>query len=123
MSFLHKFTPRFNSLASAINRTRSRFTSTVITSPSSTSTSSPLSALRNHLLDNPNGSGRRIVGYWLAGCTGAVFGIIVFGGLTRLTESGLSMVDWKLIHFKAPQNQSEWQAYFALYQQYPEYQV
>lgn len=87
------------------------------------STASPLRALRNHLLFNPNGSGKRIVGYWLAGCTGAVFGIIVFGGLTRLTESGLSMVDWKLVHFQAPRNEAEWQAYFALYQQYPEYQV
>jgi hypothetical protein len=65
----------------------------------------------------------RAVGYWLLGSSAAVFGIIVFGGLTRLTESGLSMVDWKLIHFKAPQNEHEWQEYFVKYQQFPEYQV
>jgi hypothetical protein len=29
---------------------------------------------------------------WIAGCTATVFGIVVVGGLTRLTESGLSMV-------------------------------
>jgi cytochrome c oxidase assembly protein subunit 15 len=85
--------------------------------------STPSSKFTAHLLGNPNGSGKRIVGYWLAGCSAAVFGIIVFGGLTRLTESGLSMVDWKLIHFKAPQSETEWEAYFALYQQYPEYKM
>ncbi len=93
------------------------FSSLAAKAPSSTS------KLTAHLLANPNGSGKRVVGYWLAGCSAAVFGIIVFGGLTRLTESGLSMVDWKLIHFKAPQNEAEWEAYFTLYQKYPEYQM
>lgn len=67
--------------------------------------------------------GRKLVGYWLLGTSGAVFGMIVLGGLTRLTESGLSMVDWKLIHFKAPQSEQEWQDYFLKYQQFPEYQL
>ena len=31
------------------------------------------------------------VGYWLLGCAGMVYGIVVVGGLTRLTKSGLSM--------------------------------
>jgi len=65
----------------------------------------------------------RIVGYWLAGSSAMVFGIIVVGGLTRLTESGLSMVDWKLIHFKPPTSEQEWLAYFDKYKQFPEYQV
>lgn len=80
------------------------------------------SALTTRLLQEGNG-GKRIVGYWLAGTSAAVFGIIVFGGLTRLTESGLSMVDWKLVHFSAPRNEEEWQEYFEKYQQFPEYKM
>ena len=67
--------------------------------------------------------GKKIVGYWLAGTSAAVFGIIVFGGLTRLTESGLSMVDWKLVHFSAPKNDQEWQCYFDKYKEFPEYKM
>ena len=80
------------------------------------------SGLSSRLLSEGNG-GKKIVGYWLAGTSAAVFGIIVFGGLTRLTESGLSMVDWKLIHFSAPNNDKEWQAYFDKYKEFPEYKV
>lgn len=79
-------------------------------------------ALKTKLLAEGNG-GKKIVGYWLAGTSAAVFGIIVFGGLTRLTESGLSMVDWKLIHFSAPKNEDEWEAYFDKYKEFPEYQL
>ena len=78
--------------------------------------------LSSKLLAEGNG-GKKIVGYWLAGTSAAVFGIIVFGGLTRLTESGLSMVDWKLIHFSAPKNESEWEEYFEKYKEYPEYKM
>ncbi|CAD6622311.1 BJ4_G0004780.mRNA.1.CDS.1 [Saccharomyces cerevisiae] len=35
------------------------------------------------------------VAYWLIGTSGLVFGIVVLGGLTRLTESGLSITEWK----------------------------
>lgn len=80
------------------------------------------SSLPSRLLVEGNG-GKKIVGYWLAGTSAAVFGIIVFGGLTRLTESGLSMVDWKLIHFSAPKNDEEWQAYFDKYKEFPEYKM
>lgn len=81
-----------------------------------------LTPLALKLLEEGNG-GKKIVGYWLAGTSAAVFGIIVFGGLTRLTESGLSMVDWKLIHFSAPKNEDEWKAYFEKYKEFPEYQM
>lgn len=80
------------------------------------------SSLMSKLLAEGNG-GKRIVGYWLAGTSAAVFGIIVFGGLTRLTESGLSMVDWKLIHFSAPKSEQEWQDYFDKYKEFPEYKM
>jgi cytochrome c oxidase assembly protein subunit 15 len=39
----------------------------------------------------------RVVGYWLLGSAASVFGIVVFGGLTRLTESGyVKRVRWSL---------------------------
>lgn len=44
----------------------------------------------------------KTIGLWLAGCSGMVAGAVVLGGVTRLTESGLSMVDWKLIKDMVP---------------------
>jgi len=65
---------------------------------------------------------RKIVGYWLLGCAGACFAQVVLGGVTRLTESGLSMVDWHLIKgMKPPRSQEEWEAYFEKYKQFPEW--
>lgn len=43
---------------------------------------------------------------------------------TRLTESGLSMVDWHLVReMKPPQSQEEWEAEFSKYQQFPEFKM
>jgi cytochrome c oxidase assembly protein subunit 15 len=56
--------------------------------------------------------------------TGAVmiFIMTAIGGITRLTESGLSMVDWNLIMGAIPpMTEAEWQHAFEQYQQYPEY--
>jgi heme a synthase len=58
---------------------------------------------------------------WLFLCSGLVFCIVVVGGLTRLTESGLSMVDWSLLHYKPPQSLEAWVAYFEQYKNSPEY--
>lgn len=58
--------------------------------------------------------------------TGAilVFIMTAIGGITRLTESGLSMVDWKLIMGAIPPLTEEaWQHTFEQYQQFPEYQI
>ncbi len=49
--------------------------------------------------------------------------IIVIGGLTRLTESGLSMVDWELLRgIIPPFTEQAWQEEFANYKKYPEFQ-
>lgn len=65
---------------------------------------------------------KRVVGKWLFGCAGMVFGAVVLGGVTRLTESGLSMVDWKLLKdMKPPQTQQEWIEEFEKYKLFPEY--
>ncbi|CAG8482958.1 6163_t:CDS:2 [Diversispora eburnea] len=65
-----------------------------------------------------------IVGYWLLGISGLTFGIVVLGGLTRLTESGLSIVEWKPITgIIPPMNHSQWNEEFKKYQQFPEYKL
>ena len=57
----------------------------------------------------------------MGGIAGMAFGAIALGGITRLTESGLSMVDWKLFGRKPPTTLKEWQIEFEKYQQSPEY--
>ena len=65
---------------------------------------------------------QKIVGSWMMGCAGMCFGAVILGGVTRLTESGLSMVDWKLLKdMKPPRNQAEWEEEFQRYKEYPEY--
>jgi cytochrome c oxidase assembly protein subunit 15 len=65
----------------------------------------------------------RRVATWLFICCGLVFAMIVLGGVTRLTGSGLSMVDWRpLMGWLPPLTAEEWQRTFEMYQQSPEYQ-
>ena len=61
--------------------------------------------------------------YWLlTGCI-LIFIMVVVGGITRLTHSGLSISNYKLISGTIPpMNDIEWQEAFDLYKQYPEYQ-
>ena len=61
--------------------------------------------------------------YWLfTGCF-LIFIMVVVGGITRLTNSGLSISDYKLITGTIPpMNEQEWTEAFELYKQYPEYQ-
>ena len=61
------------------------------------------------------------LGYWLLGVGGAVFGMVVLGGVTRLTRSGLSMVDWRPQGRLPPQSEAEWAEEFDKYKQFPEY--
>jgi cytochrome c oxidase assembly protein subunit 15 len=61
-------------------------------------------------------------GKWLLGTAGAVVGMIHVGGVTRLTQSGLSMTTWTPLGSLPPITQDEWEAEFARYQTYPEYQ-
>jgi len=60
--------------------------------------------------------------YWLfTGCA-LIFIMVVVGGITRLTHSGLSMPDYKIISGTIPPvNAQEWEKAFDLYKQYPEY--
>ena len=63
-----------------------------------------------------------MVAIWLLVCCGLVFAMVVLGGVTRLTGSGLSMVDWRpIMGALPPLNAAQWQATFDLYQQSPEF--
>ena len=56
---------------------------------------------------------------WLLSITTMVLGIIVIGGLTRLTDSGLSMTDWRpLLGIIPPLNSEDWQKAFDMYANY-----
>ncbi|MBL8703261.1 MAG: COX15/CtaA family protein [Rhodospirillales bacterium] len=64
----------------------------------------------------------RPVALWLFVCAAMVFAMVVIGGITRLTESGLSIVEWKpLIGAIPPLSEADWQALFAKYQTSPQY--
>ncbi|EAA00923.3 AGAP001744-PA [Anopheles gambiae str. PEST] len=71
----------------------------------------------------PQERGSKAVGYWLLGCSGMVFVAVILGGVTRLTESGLSMVTWKLLGEQMPRTDAEWQEEFDRYQQFPEFKL
>jgi len=64
----------------------------------------------------------RAMAWWLYGCCGMVFGMVALGGITRLTGSGLSMVEWKPTGIMPPTTAEAWEEEFRKYKQFPEYQ-
>ncbi len=65
----------------------------------------------------------RAISNWLLWVAALVFLMVVVGGITRLTESGLSMVRWEPVSGAIPPlNAEQWQAEFAAYQASPQYQ-
>ena len=61
---------------------------------------------------------------WLLLITLMIALMIVIGGLTRLTDSGLSITKWQLFSgFFPPLNNSDWENYFNLYKKIPEYEL
>jgi cytochrome c oxidase assembly protein subunit 15 len=70
-----------------------------------------------------NNKNKSVIIWLLSGCL-LIFLMVIIGGITRLTNSGLSMVDWKLIMGAIPPIGDEaWQKTFEQYQQFPEYQM
>ena len=65
---------------------------------------------------------RRAVAAWLFFCAALVFAIVVVGGITRLTRSGLSIVEWQpLVGAIPPLSEADWLELFEKYQQTPEF--
>jgi len=64
----------------------------------------------------------RSIGTWLAVCALSVLAVVVFGGYTRLTYSGLSIVEWEpIVGVVPPVGQAQWDEAFAKYRETPEY--
>jgi len=64
----------------------------------------------------------RALATWLLICCGLVFAMVVLGGVTRLTGSGLSMAEWRpLMGILPPLTDAEWQRVFDVYKQTPEF--
>ena len=71
----------------------------------------------NHKINNQ-------LSLWLISMFWIVSIMIVVGGLTRLTDSGLSITKWQLFSgFLPPLNQEDWISYFNLYKQIPEFKL
>lgn len=66
----------------------------------------------------------RAVAAWLFACCALVFAMVVVGGVTRLTHSGLSIVEWQpIVGTLPPLTDAQWQEAFAKYQSTPEYRL
>ena len=66
----------------------------------------------------------KYISYWLAIMFWIIALMIVVGGLTRLTDSGLSITKWQLFSgILPPLNEVDWNKYFDLYKQIPEYKL
>ena len=67
---------------------------------------------------------KKYLSFWLASMFWVIALMIVVGGLTRLTDSGLSITKWQLFSgILPPMNDLEWIEYFNLYKKIPEYQL
>jgi cytochrome c oxidase assembly protein subunit 15 len=66
----------------------------------------------------------RPVALWLLAICALVAAMVVLGGVTRLTHSGLSMVTWEpIVGAIPPLSEAEWQEAFDAYKRYPEYRL
>jgi cytochrome c oxidase assembly protein subunit 15 len=66
----------------------------------------------------------RAVRWWLYGVAALVFALIVVGGATRLTDSGLSITEWRpLLGILPPLSDADWHDVFEKYRQIPEYHI
>ena len=67
-------------------------------------------------------AGDRALAAWLLACCALVFTMVVVGGVTRLTHSGLSIVEWQpLVGAIPPLDETAWQETFSKYRQTPEF--
>ena len=64
------------------------------------------------------------ISIWLIAMFWMISIMIIVGGLTRLTDSGLSITEWELFSgFLPPLNENDWNKYFDLYKRIPEFQL
>ncbi len=67
---------------------------------------------------------KQTIAIWLLLCCVVIFAMMILGAVTRLTGSGLSMVQWEpIMGVIPPLSHAEWEEAFRLYQQFPEYKL
>jgi cytochrome c oxidase assembly protein subunit 15 len=67
---------------------------------------------------------RKAIVAWLLVCAALVFAIVVVGGVTRLTHSGLSIVEWQpLVGALPPLHEADWRSLFEKYRETPEFKL
>ena len=67
---------------------------------------------------------KNYISFWLSFMFWIIAIMIIVGGLTRLTDSGLSITQWQLFSgFLPPLNESDWVQYFNLYKEIPEFKI
>ena len=72
----------------------------------------------------PASNGRQAVRFWLRTVAALVFAMVIVGGATRLTGSGLSITEWKpLLGALPPLSHADWEAAFAKYREIPQFSV
>lgn len=94
---------------------------TTIPYPSPSAANSAYTASTSHTKAEPVYEIPRSLPRWLFGCSALVFGIVVIGGLTRLTESGLSITEWEpFTGILPPITTAEWDVEWEKYRVSPE---
>ncbi|KAI0912685.1 cytochrome c oxidase assembly protein COX15 [Ustulina deusta] len=103
------------------------FSTSPITRPGSSAVMSTAAHAGSQQLSKhafPETTSSKAVAYWLLGSAASVFGIVVFGGLTRLTESGLSITEWKPVTGSFPPlTRQHWESEFEKYRASPEFKM
>ena len=67
---------------------------------------------------------KKYISTWLISMFWIISFMIIVGGLTRLTDSGLSITEWQLFSgFLPPLVNSDWDNYFNLYKEIPEFKI
>ncbi len=81
-------------------------------------------AVQPGLIDRGRGSGRGAIRVWLVALFVLVVAMIVVGGLTRLTDSGLSITEWRPVTGAIPpMSEADWQAEFNKYKQIDQWRI
>lgn len=110
---------RRQSTLSAVNGTINRLEAEAAAASNATAPTSAGAAKRTGFFPKTSS---KAAAYWLLASAASVFGIVVFGGLTRLTESGLSITEWRPVTGSLPpSSQEDWEQEFAKYRLSPEF--
>ena len=101
-----------------MNQKRSIFEDVSADAPTDVPTPTP------GLIDKGTGGARNAIRAWLGVLFALVVLMVAVGGLTRLTDSGLSITEWNVVSGAVPPLSAEaWDSEFAKYQEIPEFQL